>query len=229
MFWTRLRSRPSAWMVHLPVAAELVEVGDIERAEVHSSVWVTSCCDTPREYAFGAVDVGEQLRRVGAELGGDAGEAGLGLELLDQFVGALLQGGRPDPPRVLDHELEAARELRARDGRRPEGGHAGVLDLLHPRVRHRVMIALESSSGVVRLVNGSRTTNIVAKLGLSAWSTESFGRDGDCVGDAGRPAHDPFDAGHGVPRPSSDAESGSWNVADDAALVLRRHEARRQL
>ena len=109
----------------MPVAAELVEVGDVERAQVDPQRLVDVLQRHAQGGDLGPVDVGEELRRVGAELGGRAGQAGLGLQLADQFVGLLLQGVQPRAAPVLDHELEAARDAEARDRRRPEGDSPG--------------------------------------------------------------------------------------------------------
>ena len=121
---------------HLPVAAELVVVGDVERAQIRPQRLRDVLLRDAERVGLGAVDVDEELRRVRAELGGDAGQAGLGLQLADERVGLLLQGVQAQAAAVLDHQLEAAGDAQAGDRRRSEGDDLGVLDLAGPGRPH---------------------------------------------------------------------------------------------
>ena len=78
---TRSRNVALGLDVHLPVPAELVEAVDVERAQVHLQRLVHVVERHAQRLDLGAVDVHVELRRVGAELGGDAGQPGLLREL----------------------------------------------------------------------------------------------------------------------------------------------------
>ena len=107
----------------LPVPAELVEAVDVERAEVNLQGLVDVVERHAQRVDLGAVDVHEELRRVGAELAWTrrSGRAPV-CSLRDQLVGLVLQGRQAQAAAVLDHELEAAGDAEARDRRRAEHG-----------------------------------------------------------------------------------------------------------
>ena len=111
---TRSRNSPSAWIGDLPVPAEIVEAVDVERAQIHVERLVDVVERDAQRGDLGAVDVQEELRRVGAELRGrDAGKAGHArCSLRTSVVGLLSARSATQAAAVLDHELEAA-------GRRP--------------------------------------------------------------------------------------------------------------
>src|SRR5262249_30273452 len=92
----------------------------------------------------------------------------------DQLVGLPLQGVRPQPASVLDHQLEAARDAQAGIAGAPKATTRASLISSAQACRSRAMMASELSSGLVRFSNGSRTMNIDAKLGLLACNTNDM-------------------------------------------------------
>ena len=91
------------------------------------------------------------------------------------------------------------------------------------------MMAVALRSGAGRLSNGSRTTNIVAKLGLLACSTNDVPEIAIVWATPGVRAGDRLDPGHGLLGPLQRRRVGQLDVADDPALVLLRDEARGRL
>ena len=108
---------------HVPDAAVLVELADLDRAELGLQGAVHILHRHPEQHRLGAVDFGPQLLRGSAERGVQAGKlgpcAGLGEKLLSEFIKARRLSG----PLVLDPELKAARGADPGDrGRRYRDG-----------------------------------------------------------------------------------------------------------
>ena len=99
--------------VDLPVAAEVVEVVDVERAEVDLQRLVDVVQRDAQRRDLGPVDVHVELRRVGAEQGGHADQRRLlARSLPTRSSVCCCRAARPEAAAVLDHELEAAGHAR---------------------------------------------------------------------------------------------------------------------
>ena len=93
----------------------------------------------------------------------------------------------------------------------------------------RAMIASEVRSGVVRFSNGSSTTNIEAKFGLLACSTNEMPEIVIVWATPFVFARSPRSCAMALLRPLERSRVGELDVADDPALILRRHESRGRL
>ena len=138
--------------VHLPGAAEAVEVVDVIAAQIH----LQRVEDVGERHAhrlgLGAIDVHVELRRSGAEAVEQADEAGLLIALRGQVVGLGLQRVVVDVADRFDHQLEAAGIAQPCTAGGAEDEHAGVGNLLRNRARSLPTIASPLSSADAALV-----------------------------------------------------------------------------
>ena len=114
----------------LPVAAELVEAVDVQRAQEHRQRLIHVLERDSQGDRLGPVDVQLDRRRVGPEPGRNVGQTGLVRSLAGQEVGLGLQVGESTAAAVLDHDLEPARNTQARDRRGIAHAHDRILDPL---------------------------------------------------------------------------------------------------
>ena len=113
--------------VHLPGAAELVEIVDVQAAQIDLQGIEDVVHGHAHRLALGAIDIDVQLRRVGAEHGEQAHQARLLVARPDQVVGLLLQRFQTFVAAVFDHDFEAAGVAQTADGRRAEDRQIGLL------------------------------------------------------------------------------------------------------
>ena len=106
--------------VDLPGAAELVELIDVISPHVDLERGKDVLDWHLERLDLGAVDVDEELGRVGPVQGEDAGESRVGVGLLDQLVGHRLQLRQVQIAVLLGLQLEAAGVAQALDGRCPK-------------------------------------------------------------------------------------------------------------
>ena len=91
-----------------------------------SSVWFTSSSEHAQRGDLGAVDVEEELRRLGAELGGHVGQTPGSLFKLVDRGSSVCSARRPgrQSAAVLDDELEAAATPRPGSAMRRRRSHS---------------------------------------------------------------------------------------------------------
>ena len=115
--------------VHLPGAAEAVEVVDVVAAQVRLERVKDIAQLHAHRLDFGPVDIDVELRRAGAEAVEQADEAGLLVALGDQVVRLGLERVEINVAGRLHHQLEAAGVAQAPHRWRPEDEHASLRDL----------------------------------------------------------------------------------------------------
>ena len=102
----------------LPVAAELVEAVDVERAQVHPQRLIHVLERHAQGLGLGPVDVEVELRRAASETRWTtSARPGLRPQAPGQRVGLGLQVLQSAAAAVLDHDLEAAGDAQAGDRR----------------------------------------------------------------------------------------------------------------
>jgi len=210
--------------VHLPGPAELVEVVHVEPAQVHLEGLEHLAQRHAHGLALGAIDVDVQLGRVGAEHGGQAGQAGRLVSLLDQVVGLGLEDFQALVAAVFDHHLEAAGGAQAADRRRAEDEQHAVLDLaelLANGLEDRVGAAL----GLQTLVEGLERDEHRAQVRTVGPQHERHPTDADDMADAGDLADQPGRPAHHLLGPLQRRGIGELGRHEQVALVLVGNEA----
>ena len=166
------RNRPSAWSLTCQRAAEFVEIVDVERAEIDLQRVEDVADGHAHRLGLGAIDVGEELRRVRAEQGEQRRPGPVAdWPRAIRRVGHLLERGQPDVAAVFDHDLEAAGGAESVDRRRSEDAHYRLGNLLVadlPQCGGDGLVAIFRRMRVRS--NGLRITNIEPKFGALACS-----------------------------------------------------------
>ena len=114
--------------VHLPGAAEAIEIVDIQRAEVDLQHVEDVGHGDAHRLDGGAVDIQIQPGGVGPEAGEQPLQAGVTFAFVDDLLGHLLQGRQAVVAAVFDHDLEAASRAQAIDRRGAEDVDQPFLD-----------------------------------------------------------------------------------------------------
>ena len=226
---TRLRIIAFELDGDLPVAAELVEAVDVERAQVHRQRLIHVVERQAQGLGLGPVDVQEELRRAasGTRWTRWPGRARLSVPGSARRSAAC-KAARPRPPRSSTMILKPPAtprpgigdELRTRDHR--------ILDplgILLPQPGHDV-VGVPSSGDACRSSNGSRTMNIEPKLELLACKQKRHSRDGDRVRHARRLRGRSLRPLPWLPGCAAATPSRATGRSDQPALVLLRNEAR---
>ena len=213
--------------VHLPGAAEAVEIVDVERAEV----------DLERVEDFGhgdahglglvAVDVEEEPGRVGAETAEQALQAGdIVAGVVDDLLAHLLKRGRPLSPRSSMMILKPPAVPRPSTGGAPKTFTRPSLISSWNVAWSVAAIASPESPRAVRSWKSSSMTYMAPKFGALALKQDRLAGDGHGVLDARGLAGDFLDAMHDPLGPLHRGGVGQLDVHQQVALVLHGNEAR---
>ena len=208
-------------------AAELVEVVDVERAELGLQGGEELVQRHALLLRLVAVDVDPDLRHVGLEGGEDVAQLrAAGWPATISARSAAASSCEIAAPRVLKLEVEAAGGAEAADGRRIEGDHVrlrdrgelaadALQDALRPGARR---VALEP-----RLQDGEQH----AAVGRGGAGEEAVAADGDDAADAGRmPCRMSLTCVHHLAGARQRRRRRQLDVDEEVALVLVRQERR---
>ena len=215
--------------VHLPGAAELVEIVHVQSAQIDLQGVEDVVHGDAHRLALGAVDVDIQLRRVGAKDGEQADQARLLISGLNQLVGLLLQHVQPFVAAVFDHDFEAAGVAQAAHGRRAEDGHVGLLNLLVEAVAKRLRDGVGGQIGRLPLFERIENDEHRPQVRTVRPQHEGQARDADGMGDALGLAGDFAGHGRDLFRARQRGRVGQLNRRQQVALVLLGNEAQRHL
>jgi hypothetical protein len=213
--------------LHAVSAAELVEVVDVERG--HGALQRLE--DVLHRHAerkrLLAVDLDLELRHRRPEERVHAGELGVLAQLLDEALRHLEQAPRIRIAARLQVHLEAARGSQAADRRGVEGDH-------HPVAQLRAFLRYVACHGRGR-DPGAANVPVLERdeerrgVGLVAAAQQVEADDAHHVLHAGALLRDLAHRGRELARALQGRAVGKLDVAEDVALVLGGHEARRNI
>jgi len=133
---------------HRISAPELVEVVDVDRAEIGLQRLEDIRHRDAELARLGTVDVGIKLRHVHAVAGEQAGELRRLRRRAEKRIGRLIERTIAEARAILDLQLETADGAEAHHGRRREHGDEGVADAgIFPVQRHGDGAAAEIGRG----------------------------------------------------------------------------------
>ena len=222
-----LRNGRSACAGDVIGAAEQVEVVDIGRAEIGLDRVVDGGDRHAELLRLDAVDVDEDLRRVGGERREHRGEPRVLARGGDKFVGRGRQQLRTAALAILDAHGEAAAGADAGHGRRRNDDDEGALDCREALAQ----VGGDGGGGQallqahLRLVEHRKQRRRIA--GLRARRAREAGKAGD-ADDAGRIQRDPLDLAHHMGGALQRRGARQLHGDDDVAAILRRNEALRR-
>ena len=115
--------------VHLPGAAEQVEIVHVQRAQIHLQRVKHFAHRNAAGLGGRSIDVQKQPGRVGAEAGEQIAQARRLRPVVDDLVGHALQRFQSGISPILDHDFESAGVAQAFQRRRTEHVHHAVANL----------------------------------------------------------------------------------------------------
>ena len=210
--------------VHLPGAAEAVEVVDVVAAQVRLQRVEDVAELHPHLLDLLPVHVHVELRRLGAESVEQADEARLLVALGGQVVGRGLQRAIVHVPSGFYHQLEAAGVAQAAHRRRPEDQHARLGYFPRQAGAEALEDRLTAQLGTLPFVERLEREEHAGVVRTVGVQDERLPRDGHDVRNAGRLEADLFDLGDRFDRPLQRGRVGQLDVGDQVALVLDRDE-----